>query len=672
MTNEELHVYLSDLQSEAESSRDSFLQENIEGLQYYHGRLPKQHASGGSKWVDRTVYDQHRGVSAQLGDTFANADSVVKYSTQNPQHQMFAKVATKHVNEQILQKNNGYSLIRRAIQACLLEKASYLMPYWVESTTTERIDVVGIPAEAVAVLNSDPTVIAIELDNDDELFSGYYEIEHDTSHLAIDVVPFEAVSFEPTARSIYDTTYMVRKINKLRGVFLEEGIKVHEDARFSDDNEPMMDSLRTRETAVNVGYDYSEKDPNREMVSVWEHYIQMKLDGQFGWWKVVADSKDIISKEKVSGIPFAMLTPLPTPFTIYGDSIPDITKDIQQLRTFTVRGMIDSVMQTNHPRYTAMKGQYNKQHLENNKPNGIVEIQSPGAINLLPVQPVSNEINTLYQMVQQAINTRTGLSDAAQGLDDSIFKNDNAYATVQAVMSQALQRTKEIALNLAHGGISDFMMICYETIRENDKNTYQTVIEGTPFEYSPSQWPEVIETRVDSTISPVDKIARTNALRAFKMEADTMPAVKELQLTGVQQQFNYLHKIGAALNLTQGDISDLLLPLEAGTPPQPNPIQQIEVQKAQAELGLIQANTQLQAASAQKVVADITLDKGKLMFEQQKAAEDDQRADEALRFQQEKAADEITIARDKLMLEREKIDAEISLEINQRRAVSIG
>ena len=671
MDDLELHAYLEERRVLAESMRAGYIKQIQDGLLFYDGLLPEPFTKGGSSYVDRTVYDQVKGVTSQLNDTFMSADSVVKFKTKQPQMEVMAKVATHHINQVVLKQNNGYNMLRSAIHASLKEKACYLMPYWVKSCEWVEEEVTELSEEAIGVLSMNPDVEFDILKDENGIYSGTVSVKMDTSTLQVDQVPFEQVAIDHNARIYEEANYICRRINKIRGIFLEEGVKVHKNATFVDDHLSLKVYRDPDGATSYLSISNDDKESAlRDYVTVYEHYIKMKLKGKFSWWKVLTDSIHVISKEEVDGHGIVRLEPLPAPFSIYGDSIPDITKDIQTAMTLLIRGMFDNIQYTNHPQVLALEGQFDKRDLLNKQPNGVIQIKTPQAIQYVAPQQITPSVQLLYSMVSSARDTRTGLSNAAQGLDDTIFKNDNAYATVQAVQTQALQRTKDIALNLAHGGFTELFKQCYKEVRENDTNLYNTVIDGRPVTYSPSQFPELIDVCVDTTVSPSDKAAKVQAMNSLVAMINQLPVTQQMQLFGPEEQYNFIHSYSKALNFD--NIGSFLKPVEMGQPTQPSPMEMAQAKLAESEVALKQAQAMKEQSIAQKNGMDVQLDTQKLMLEQQFKTTEAQLKDKRLSFEQDRAAVQDSLEKEKLNVEKIKAGAEIQIESHQKRAALIG
>lgn len=675
----DLWGYLEGRRILAQNNRIGAENEILVGLEYYQGAKPEKQTDCGSEYVDRTVYDQVQGIQAQLGDTFFDAEQVVKYSTRRLELQPYAIMATQHINREVIQRNDGIVNLRRAINASLLEKASYLMPYWVEDEDTIPFVYNNLAEEDLETLKGRDDLEIEEIEKvsvqsqfgSAEAFNvrGFRTI--DTSYFSFDVVPFEDVAIDHNCDSWSEATYLCRRIEKHRGELLDEGIEVHPDACQETSGESVINRDRTSYSYSSVTDD-DTKEALRDYPTVYEHYIKMELFGEYSWYQILTDSIGIIGEpERVEEHPLCMIQPLPAPLTLYGDSIPDITKDLQELMTFIERGVMDNIQNINHAPVFALRGAYNIDDLEERGPDSIIEIESLGAITEWQHAPVTNEISLLSSIAQTAKNTRTGLSDAAQGLDDAIFKNDNAFATVQAVQSQALQRTKNIAKNIAYGGLTEFMRKSYKIIRDNDTNQYVDIVDGNQVQYTPSEWPKVMDTKVDATISPVDRAAKAQSLVQWRQGISDLPAVAQNQLFGQQQQVNWAFKLAKALKLEDDDIGMLLLPLQQGQPLPPNPMSQIELEAAKANVQVLASQAFENQARGQNYSAQAQAEIGKMTFEQQRAAAQDDLEERKQTFAEDRAAQQDILELKKHQLREFEVGADAALTATQKRDISV-
>ncbi len=674
---EELYEWLEDRRNLAEANRAGYIEEIVEGYEYLNGSKPEKTSKCGSEYVDRTVFDQVQGINAQLQDTLLTSESVVKFKARAFELQPYAVMATQHINREVLQRNKGESLLARAIETATLEKASFIMPSWQEETSKVPFVFEDATKGQVGGLLEHPqfevtTVEELETETGSVInVQGWKYV--DTSHPVLTQFNFEEVAIDHKADSLYEAEFVAIRSDKARGDYLEEdGIEVHEEATYKAPE--YWAGLRISRNRNRGSYDELTDDDNireRQIVTVNDFWFKRKLGGRYGWWNVKADTKGIIGDpEPVERCPLVIFEGMPSSTTLYGLSIPDITKDIQITRTMLKRGLFDNIMNLNHPQIVGVKGQFDTRSVLNRKPDSLMIEHTPGMLREWVSQPITNEVNLLASLVGQDIDTRTGLSNAAQGLDDNVFKNDNAFSTVNLVMTQAMQRTKRVALNMAQG-LVDLNESLYQMIKDKDKREYTDIVNGTQVTYKPSDWPDRMDVKIDSTISPSDKAVKAQNLMNWWGTAMQTSVTKSMQLVTSQEEVNFLYLLAKSLNLDEDDISFLMKPLAMGQPAQPSPMEQIQMANAQAEVQDKQADGILKQAKAQEISERIGMDKEMNAFTQQSKHADDVFRDKELNFKQESTADEIALKRSNQAFEKGKaaIDAAITSQMKKNTAI---
>ncbi len=675
---EELYEWLEDRRNLAEANRAGYIQEIIEGYEYLNGNKPEKTTKCGSSYVDRTVFDQVQGVNAQLQDSLLTSESVVKFKARAFELQPYAVMATQHINREVLQRNRGNSLLAKVIETATLEKASFVMPSWIEETSKIPFTLEDATEGQVAQAAKNPlleitSIEEFEVEDGTQLnVRGWQYI--DTSHPVLTQFNFEEVAIDHKADSLWDAEFVAIRSDKAMGEFVEEDeIEVHEEATYkAPEYWAGMRLVRNRNKG---SYDELTDDDatlDRKLVTVNDYWFKKKLGDRYGWWNVKADTVGIIGQpDPVERCPLVVFEGMPSSTTLYGLSIPDITKDIQVSRTMLKRGLFDNMMNINHPQVIGVKGQINIESIRNRKPDSLVIENAPGMIRDWQYQPITNEVNLLSSLVSQDIDTRTGLSNAAQGLDDNVLKNDNAFSTVNLMMSQALQRMKRVSLNFAQG-LVDLNESLYNLIKDKDKRSYTDIVNGTQVTYSPSDWPDRMDVKIDSTISPSDKAVKAQNLMEWWSVAQQTPVTQGMQLITQSEQVNFLYLLAKARNLDEDDISFIMKPLAMGQPAQPSPMEQIQMANAQAEVAKTQNEGVLSQAKAKEIMERIGMDKEMNAFTQQSKHTDDEYRDKELRFKQEHAADQMGVEHRKLSFEKGKAAIDAALTARDKKNTAIG
>ncbi|MFW3388491.1 UNVERIFIED_CONTAM: hypothetical protein RF648_21115, partial [Kocuria sp. CPCC 205274] len=182
-------------------------------------------------------------------------------------------------------------------------------------------------------------------------------------------------------------------------------------------------------------------DQKTDKLWLHEHYLRSSIpSGRAQLYQVFTVNGQILEINTISKIPFSTFTPFSILGSVWGQSIYDKVKDLQDLGSTVLRAVIDNALNANFRRYIAVKGQYDRQSLLQNRPGAVIEQMAQGSVDVFPYHPLPQGLDNLLEYVNSEKEERTGISKVGQGLDASVFKNDNSTATTQMVMTAALNR----------------------------------------------------------------------------------------------------------------------------------------------------------------------------------------------------------------------------------------
>lgn len=679
------------------------------GWEYYYGNLPEPVTKGSSKWVDRSVWESVNGTLQELVSVFTSGEDAVRFSPMHTKDADAAMAATKMVNKILLRDNAGYNVLHDAFKECLVARNSFIKRYWrtetqvytetFEDMTKDELDVyleslegdiLEFSAETVKATKIDKGGKEIEVgdseDEDDteeteEKFEGSVTYEVTTEGVKVEYVPFEEVIIEPTARSLADANYVGHRVRKTKDELLQLGFDpdvvetLH--AASSDIESGVIANSRVNNlNPLNVSDVVAVGDERSDKVWLHENYIKTSLvSGRLEILQVFTINSQILEINRVNEFPFETITPFPVPGSIWGESVFDITKDIQDLSTTLVRGMIDNIMNANFRRYQAITGQYDRESLLNNRPGAVVEVKSAGAVTPFPFHQLPQGIDGLLDYINGKKEERTGVSKVSQGLDPNVFKNDNAMGTVQMVMSAAQNRLRMIARNIAQRGMMNLMLSIYNLVRQNGKEKVMVETANGPIILDPRKLPVRNEMIVAVAVGDGERKERAQSLQGVLMSMTQVPQLQQFL------QPNNAYYLATQLFESMGiyDTENYITPLDKIPPPQPDPMQQLTIQQMQEQIKQIGVQTQ-------KIISDVTNEAKKSDYEQMKAADEISMRREESRSKQDFDADKMSIEERKLELEelrlqieREKVElkrqemlVEAQIEARQVRPVSIG
>lgn len=678
-------------------------QKALEGWKYYYGELPAPITKGSSKWIDRSVWESVNGTLQELISVFTSGEDAVRFSPRDNKDALDAEAATKMINKVLLSDNDGYRVFHDAFKECCIVRNSWFKRYWSEGeeVVTETFKDLGEAEFQIYMATfPDEDIIAIDLEEETEIedeerdgidesdilnsnttYTGTITYKRRFEGVKVEYVPFEQIIVEPAAWNLNDLNYIAHRVRKTKDELLEMGFCPEVVEELPITTEMLTDGVITNARVdnlipINVSDNYNIGDSKTDRVWLYENYIRTScLSGEMEILQVFTVNNQIIEVNRVNDIPFDTVTPFPIPGNVFGESVTDVTKDIQDLNTSLVRGIVDNVMNANFQRYMGVQGQYDARSLLENRPGGVVDIKMQGAIQPFPYHQLPNGVSQLLEYTETKKEARTGVTRLGQGLDPNVFKNDNAFATVNTMMTAAQNRLRMVARNIAENGMKKLMLSIYRLIRENGKMPITVETARGEVTLQPDQLPSRDKMIVSVAVGANERRERaqtlTGVLQAFESS-------QKLQKFMQPENAYYL---GTQLLESMGvyDVQNYITPIDQLPEEKPDPATMLTLQKAQEDIKQTQATTQ-------KILSEITEVMNKNSFEQQKAADEQFRLKEESLSKQDELADKMSIEERKLELERlkllleerklelkrQEILIEAQLEERQERGVGLG
>jgi hypothetical protein len=236
------------------------------------------------------------------------------------------------------------------------------------------------------------------------------------------------------------------------------------------------------------------------------------------------------------------------------------------------------------------------------------------AVSALVPETISTGTVPLLQHMQTIKEQATGMSKAAQGLNDTLYVSGNSEAKLQAVQSASQKRIQHIARRFAETGLKDLINGVYKTMRKCLNKNVNMVYGGEYLSVNPKDLPLNLECEVmldlgeNSNANQIQKLQKVGgeiltALNqqgqgmVIKPEAPAVLATKLIEAIGLDSNDfledytteEFKQKAAEALK-SQSDMNNAKM--------------QLEQQTAQANLGLAQANVAYTEAQAKNTMDD--------------------------------------------------------------------
>ncbi|WP_316204908.1 hypothetical protein [Bradyrhizobium sp. SZCCHNS3004] len=434
-------------------------------------------------------------------------------------------------------------------------------------------------------------------------------------------VPPEEFGIERGARSIRDCNYCFHEVvTKTESQLIGEGFDAEQIRSLSDYTGTTEIETLARDTVdEHLRLSSSATNSAARLVRITEHYVRMDNEGEGRpcLYQVITggDQAEILrkgGKECVTpfdAIPFAATTPVPMTHRFFGRSIADLVMPLQREKTALKRGALDNLYLHNNPRVEVAEANAGPNTLDDllvSRPGGVVRTKTSGGLNWQVVPDITTSIYPMLQYIDAELETRTGLSKQAQGIDANALQNQSATAVAQ-VFSASQMRIKLIARIMAEG-VRDIFALLHATIRKHGQQQQTVRLRNSWVSVDPRAW----RTRDDMTINvglgsggKAQQFAQTMAIANVQKElamAGKVNLVSDRELYNTAAELTRImgHKNPSrffndptAINPQTGQ---LLNPPPAPPQPPPDP----KIMAAQAKLQTEQAIAAQRAQLAQQ------------------------------------------------------------------------
>ena len=177
----------------------------------------------------------------------------------------------------------------------------------------------------------------------------------------------------------------------------------------------------------------------------------------------------------------------PISHTIVGDSLADYVQDVQKFKTNMMRGVFDSLAESINPKSAINELVVDMDDALNDDVGGIIRVRgNPGdAISYVTTPFAGQQALPVIELMNDVLQRRTGMSDAAKGLDPKQLQSSTQVG-VEAIINGQQERTELIARVLAETGFKDLFEGLYNEIAEspNQRRTLRINGKWTPIDTS--------------------------------------------------------------------------------------------------------------------------------------------------------------------------------------------
>jgi len=469
---------------------------------YEYGMLPQGHLvpQGVSQIVSSDTVEAVEGYAAIIAELMFNNNKIARFipAGKKPTDYHNAKVASDLVNYTIFKQNRGWELLNTWVKAALLWKNSIIRWEFVEDyeTTFEEYD--EISQDNLDVLLSEKNVEVIgklefeeKLETDDVTGETGYVVSYinvrltrrvDKTRIQIKTVHPESFRITRDAHNLDDAAFVGIQIDMTRSEVRKWWPDVASKIDWDKLGDGSVDwaTKYTEEQAARkrlVGEEYwlggNARDifvqEANQQLTVIECWVRVDRDGDgiAELKHLIVAGGTILVEEDVEYIPLASLCPFEVPHEFHGLSVADMIRPATLATTAILRGFVENVYLTNYSPKLADPNVVDFSALQNMKPKQIIATNGNpnGAVAALTPDTISQGTVPLLEMLQLHKEQATGMSKAAQGLNDTLYVSGNSEEKMQRAMSAAQVRIQFMARRFAETGFKRLVEGVYRDLR---------------------------------------------------------------------------------------------------------------------------------------------------------------------------------------------------------------
>jgi len=379
--------------------------------------------------------------------------------------------------------------------------------------------------------------------------------------------------------------------------------------------------------------------------------------------------------ECVDEVPFISICPIPASHKLVGQSLADLTMDLQLIKSTLIRQMIDNAFLSNWPRIEVGDDSVNENTYDDLltlRPGGIVRTRRLGGVQPMMIPFTADKSFPLVQYLDEIAQLRTGISSQGQMISPDAL-NNTAAASIAMLQQSAAQRVELFARIFAHG-VEELMRGVMRLIRKNQQQERIIRVTGGWLNVDPREWRQEMPVTVSVGLGTGNR----DQILQHLMQVIQLQGTIVQQQGGVGGPLVYPQNVYDALKALQENagfkssfFADPRQGPPPGSPPPPPKPPDPEMLKAQAKIQQeqmqAQANSQAIVIKAQaeerllneKAQADAAIQQQKLQHEKEMGL---LKAEYEKELERQKAENNLAVGMAKVRIAGEAKQREIELK----------
>jgi hypothetical protein len=560
MSDDELLQMLQRYEDDSAEYTDTTLREvRDSSIKAYYQRPYGNELPGWSNIVTSTVSDTVNWILPDLLDLFISTDEAVKFNPRRATEVKGARASTDGCNYIFWQQNSGFHVLHNAFWDALVLRTCAV--HWrLEEKRVKRQQVFTGPGLIPTLMQSgmlaDPSMQIVSVD---EVPGQMMQAPPQAPGQPPQMIPGPPMTrlrvskiettrrvridcFEPenlriargwTSPLLDGCPYVARdleiSLSDLNELCDQLGVERVDAADLKGSQEPSSsDAETTRFDRTGDGsgtlrnrsdVDVDSEDPSATMGWLRIEWVLADFDGDgIAELREVYRLQDmILHHEEVESVPCATGSPLLVPHKWDGQSVAEALEDLQLLHTELLRGVVNNAYASNNPRKVVQTDRngatlVDMDDLLDSDPGGYIRTKDMNAIRMEPTEYVGNNFMPLLDMVENAVEKRSGVTRQRLGMDPNAINTQRTLGETRIMDQASKQRIKLIGRALGETVVKPMFKGIQKLATSGKVDPLFFELRGEFAEIDPNEWVDGYDMSVNVGLGTGDRESQEKAL----------------------------------------------------------------------------------------------------------------------------------------------------------------
>lgn len=603
-----LNIISQELSDASGGVESDFIDGNRQAaLGAYLGQPLGNEVEGRSKVISTDVADAIEWIMPEVIKSFTQNNDVVTFDATSSGDEDQADLESQYVYDVLMKDNNGFLVLHQFFKDALMQKNGFIKVFYENEEEVSTESYTGLTEPELMLAEADGSIEIIAQSEREEEGIPVYDINvtrtKSTPSIRVVSVPPEEFRVNRMHNQVDLSTARFTAHVLLRSAsdLMEEGYS--EDSIAEMGGTDALDSDRdyrfSMQGETTVPNSTESNDSSLRLIEVQESFIHIDInqDGIAEYLKITTAGSNnsptvILSIEDVDENPFISSTAILMSHKLFGLSIYDRLKEIQDQKTSLWRNILDNMYLQNNQRTIAIEGQVNLDDLLVSRPGGIIRTKRLDAVAPYATPSLSGDSYQMMGYLDKTASGRVGVSPDGSVTDNMIGDRVGSEG-IEKMMNQKEELVGLMIRVFAETGIKP---LCYMIRRQAIK--HQDVIKdykhrGNWVQINPATWGNRPHSTVRVGTGSGNRKQQSAAISQIMLLQEKMMANPSNTLVTEKQIFKAIDKL-AKFNGLPGAGSYFLDPASEEGQANAEKVQQGNKQKQEQVMKEKQAELQFQ------------------------------------------------------------------------------